>query len=408
MEYVIFLSVAKSLIPKGKLETVKHAFKPVMYDRNMGVGHDGQMAHLFDPLTIRGLTFPNRVFVSPMCEYSGTDGFASDWHLVHLGSRAVGGAGLVLTEATAVLPEGRISPQDLGIWSDDHISPLSRIVRFIHEQGSVAGMQLAHAGRKGSTYRPWDGNGAISENAGGWRKVVAPSAVPFAESYPMPQELSSEGIQEIVAGFAKAAQRAREAGFKVVEIHAAHGYLLHEFLSPLSNRRQDAYGESFENRTRVVREVVTAVRSVWPDDAPLFVRISASDWTDGGWDIQQSVELARELKPMGVDLIDCSSGGNVPRAKIPVGPGYQTPFAERIRRETGMVTGAVGMITSAVQAEQIIANGQADAVIIAREFLRDPYWPLRAARELGQAITWPIQYLRAGPDGSKARTALKK
>ena len=361
------------------------------------------MAHLFDPLSIRDLTFANRVFVSPMCEYSSTDGYANDWHFVHLGSRAVGGAGLVLTEATAIVPEGRISPQDLGIWSDDHIAPLARIVRFIREQGSVAGMQLAHAGRKASTYRPWEGLGTVPESAGGWTNVVAPSAVAFADHYPKPQALTSDGIQEIVAAFAEAARRACEAGFRVIEIHAAHGYLIHEFLSPLSNRRQDAYGGSFENRTRLLREIVAAVRSSWPEGAPLFVRISATDWIDGGWDIQQSVELARRLKEIGVDLIDCSSGGNVAHAQIPVGPGYQTRFAEKIRRETGIMTGAVGMIVSPAQAEHIVATGQADAVIIAREFLRDPYWPLRAARELGQPISWPVQYLRAAPEGAQAR-----
>jgi 2,4-dienoyl-CoA reductase-like NADH-dependent reductase (Old Yellow Enzyme family) len=361
------------------------------------------MAHLFDPLSIRDLTFANRVFVSPMCEYSSTDGYANDWHFVHLGSRAVGGAGLVLTEATAIVPEGRISPQDLGIWSDDHIAPLARIVRFIHEQGSVAGMQLAHAGRKASTYRPWEGLGTVPENAGGWTNVVAPSALAFADHYPVPQALTSDGIQEIVAAFAEAARRACEAGFRVIEIHAAHGYLIHEFLSPLSNRRQDAYGGSFENRTRLLREIVAAVRSSWPERAPLFVRISATDWVDGGWDIQQSVELARALKEIGVDLIDCSSGGNVAHAKIPLGPGYQTTFAEQIRRESGIMTGTVGMIVSPTQAEHVVATRQADAVIIAREFLRDPYWPLRAARELGQSISWPVQYLRAAPEGAQAR-----
>jgi 2,4-dienoyl-CoA reductase-like NADH-dependent reductase (Old Yellow Enzyme family) len=364
------------------------------------------MPHLFDPLSIRDITFANRVFVSPMCEYSSTDGFATDWHLVHLGSRAVGGAGLVMTEATAVLPEGRISPQDLGIWKDEHIEPLARIVRFIHGQGSVAGMQLAHAGRKASTCRPWEGNGAISENAGGWKKVVAPSAIRFADNYPMPQALAVEGIQEVVEAFVAAARRACEAGFRVVEIHAAHGYLLHEFLSPLSNQRTDLYGGSLENRTRIVREVVAAVREVWPEQFPLFVRISSTDWVDGGWDIQQSVELARQLKKLDVDLIDCSSGGNAAQAKIPVGPAYQTPFAEQIRREAGITTGAVGMITTSSQAEEIIAEGRADAVFLARELLRDPYWPLRAARDLGQLISWPVQYLRAAPEGSQPRAAV--
>ncbi len=361
------------------------------------------MPGLFDPLAIRELTFANRVFVSPMCQYSSDDGYANDWHFVHLGSRAVGGAGLVMTEATAVLPEGRISPQDLGIWTDGHIEMLGRIVSFIHEQGSIAGMQLAHAGRKASTRRPWEAPGAVPESEGGWTKVVAPSALPFAETYPMPQALTPDGIQEVVAAFAAAARRACQAGFRVIEIHAAHGYLIHEFLSPLSNRREDNYGGSFENRTRLCREVVTAVRSAWPKELPLFLRISATDWVEGGWDIEQSVKLAGELKPMGVDLIDCSSGGNVPHAKIPVGAGYQTAFAERIRRQTGIMTGAVGMITSPVQAEHIIRTEQADAVFMAREFLRDPYWPLRAARELEQPIAWPVQYLRAGPKGAQPR-----
>ena len=358
---------------------------------------------MFDSLVVRDLKFANRVFVSPMCQYSSTDGYANDWHLVHLGSRAVGGAGLVLTEATAVLAEGRISPQDLGIWSDDHIGPLARIVRFVHEQGSVAGMQLAHAGRKASTYRPWGGQGTVPETEGGWNDVVGPSAVAFADHYPMPKAATKQEIRAIVEAFGEAARRACEAGFRVVEIHAAHGYLIHEFLSPLSNQRTDAYGGSFENRTRILREIVAAVRRSWPERAPVFVRISATEWVDGGWDIEQSIELARQVKELGVDLIDCSSGGNVAQAKIPVGPGYQTPFAERIRRESGIMTGALGMITSAVQAEHILATGQADAVVIAREMLRDPYWPLRAARELGQPISWPVQYLRARPEGAQAR-----
>jgi 2,4-dienoyl-CoA reductase-like NADH-dependent reductase (Old Yellow Enzyme family) len=361
------------------------------------------MPGLFDPLAIRDLTFANRVFVSPMCQYSSRDGYANDWHFVHLGSRAVGGAGLVLTEATAVLPEGRISPQDLGIWDDGHMEMLGRIVNFIHAQGSIAGMQLAHAGRKASTRRPWEAPGAIPEAEGGWKKVVAPSAIAFADTYPMPQALTPDGIQEVIAAFAAAARRACQAGFRVLEIHAAHGYLIHEFLSPLSNRRGDEYGGSFENRTRLCREVVTAVRSAWPKELPLFLRISATDWVEGGWDIDESVKLAGELKPMGVDLIDCSSGGNVPHAKIPVGAGYQVAFAERIRRQTGIMTGAVGMITSPVQAEHIIRTEQADAAIMAREFLRDPYWPLRAARELEQSIAWPIQYLRASPKGAQPR-----
>src|ERR1019366_7478207 len=364
------------------------------------------MPHLFDPLSIRDITFANRVFVSPMCEYSRPEGCGTDWHLVHLGSRAVGGAGLVMTEATAVLPEGRISPQDLGIWKDDHIEPLARIVRFVHEQGSVAGMQVAHAGRKASTYRPWEGNGAIAESAGGWKKVVASSAIRFADNYPMPQALSADGIREVVEAFAGAAGRACEAGFRVIEVHAAHGYLLQEFLSPLSNKRTDSYGGSFENRTRIVREVVAAVREVWPEQFPLFVRISATDWFEGGWDIQQSVELARQLKKLGVDLIDCSSGGNLEQATIPVGPAYQTPFAEQIRREAGIMTGAVGMITAPPQAEQIITEGRADAVFLAPGLLRDPYWPLRAPREPGPPMAWPGQYLRAAPEDSPPRAAV--
>jgi 2,4-dienoyl-CoA reductase-like NADH-dependent reductase (Old Yellow Enzyme family) len=361
------------------------------------------MAGLFDPLAIREVKFANRVFVSPMCQYSSHDGYANDWHFVHLGSRAVGGAGLVLTEATAVLPEGRISPQDLGIWADEHIEMLGRIVSFIHEQGSVAGMQLAHAGRKASTHRPWETPGAISESEGGWKKVVAPSAVAFADTYPMPQALTTEGIQEVVSAFAAAARRACQAGFRVLEIHGAHGYLIHEFLSPLSNRREDDYGGSFDNRTRLCREIVAAVRSTWPKELPLFVRISSTDWIEGAWEVDDSVKLATQLKQIGVDLIDCSSGGNVPHAKIPVGPGYQVAFAERIRREADIMTGAVGMITSPVQAEHIIRTEQADAVIMAREFLRDPYWPLRAARELDQPIAWPVQYLRAGPKDAQPR-----
>src|SRR5579864_3279555 len=300
------------------------------------------MAHLFDPLSIRDLVFANRVFVSPMCEYSSTDGFANDWHLVHLGSRAVGAAGLVFTEATAVLPEGRISPQDLGIWSDEHVGPLARIVGFIHQQGSVAGMQLAHAGRKASTLRPWAGSGAVPQSAGGWQRVVAPSALAFADHYPMPQALTLDGIQEVVAAFAAAARRACAAGFRVVEIYAAHGYLIHEFLSPLSNQRQDAYGGSFDNRTRLLREIVAAVRSSWPAGAALFVRLSATDWIDGGWDVAQSVELARALHGLGVDLVDCSSGGIVPYASVPAGAGYQTPFAEQVRRQAQVMTAAVG------------------------------------------------------------------
>ena len=361
------------------------------------------MPHLLDPLTIRSITFPNRVFVSPMCEYSSEDGFANDWHLVHLGSRAVGGAGLVFTEATAVTPEGRISPQDLGIWKDEHVDMLARIVRFVQGQGSVPGMQLAHAGRKASTYRPWSGTGRINDVDGGWRNVLAPSAIKFADNYALPIEMTPRMLAAAVAAFAAATRRALKAGFRVIEIHAAHGYLLHEFLSPLSNQRTDKYGGSFENRIRFVKDVVTAVRAAWPLELPLFMRISSTDWVEGGWDIDQSVALAKELEPLGVDLVDCSSGGNVSNATIPIAPGYQVPFAERIRREARVRTGAVGLITSPQQAEEIVSTGQADAVVIARELLRDPYFPLRAGRELGQEITWPAQYLRAAPPGAKPR-----
>ena len=364
------------------------------------------MPHLFDPLTLRAVTFPNRVFVSPMCEYSCTDGMANDWHFVHLGSRAVGGAGLVMTEATAVTADGRISPEDLGLWSDAHIEPLARIVRFIHAQGSVAGIQLAHAGRKASTYRPWSGEGTVPADEGGWTNVLAPSAVPFSGTYTRPVALTLDGIRHTVTAFADAARRAREAGFRVAEIHAAHGYLLHEFLSPLSNHRSDDYGGSFANRVRLLLEVVAAVRAVWSEALPVLVRISATDWTEGGWDLPQSIELARLLKAAGVDLVDCSSGGNVSGARIPLGPGYQTSFADQLRRQADIPTGAVGLITTAVQAEHIVFTGQADAVFIARELLRDPYFPLRAARELGQEIAWPVQYLRAGPSGAPARTAI--
>lgn len=361
------------------------------------------MSGLFDPLGIRSLTLRNRIVVSPMCQYSSEDGLATDWHLVHLGTRAIGGAALVFTEATAVTREGRISPQDLGIWKDEQVEPLSRIVRFVQQQGAVAGMQLAHAGRKASTRRPWEGNGAVAESAGGWRRVLAPSPLPFSEDYPQPIGMETRDIAEVVRAFAAAARRACAAGFRVLEVHAAHGYLLHQFLSPLANQRTDRYGGSFENRTRLAREVIAAVREAWPQELPLFVRISATDWADGGWDPEQSVELVRILKTQGVDLVDCSSGGAVPNAKVPVGPGYQTPFAERIRREAGVLTGTVGLITEPVQAEHIIRSGQADVVILAREMLRDPYWPLRAARELGRPMSWPVQYLRAAPAGSAGR-----
>jgi 2,4-dienoyl-CoA reductase-like NADH-dependent reductase (Old Yellow Enzyme family) len=362
---------------------------------------------LFDSLTIRGVTFANRIVVSPMCQYSCEDGFATDWHLVHLGSRAVGGGGLVFTEATAVEARGRISPQDLGLWRDAHIEPLARITQFIHGQRSVAGIQLAHAGRKASMSRPWEGDSKLEESAGGWRDVVAPSAIPFSASYPMPIALTTDGIAAVVRAFGEAARRAREAGYRVIELHGAHGYLLHEFLSPLSNQRTDRYGGSFENRTRIVRETVEAVRAQWPERFPLFMRISATDWTAGGWDVEQSVELARMLGTLGVDLVDCSSGGNVPGVKISIGPGYQTKLAERVRQGAGILTGAVGVITSAVQAEHILRNGQADVVFLARQLLRDPYWPLHAAAELGVNASWPAQYLRAAPAGAPARKTVE-
>ncbi len=362
-----------------------------------------ESTNLFAPVKLRDVTLANRIVVSPMCQYSSSEGFANEWHFVHLGSRAVGGAGLVMTEATAVLPEGRISPQDLGIWSDDHIEPLSRIVRFIHDQGSIAGMQLAHAGRKASTYRPWEGQGYVPEVKGGWRKVVAPSPLAFSDDYAVPEALTEDGIRKVVTSFAEAARRAFDAGFRVLEIHAAHGYLLHQFLSPLSNKRTDRYGGSLDNRLRLVREVVQAVRSRWHEDLPLFIRISVTDWAEGGWDIEQSIELASQLRKMGVDLVDCSSGGTLPHVSIATGPGYQTAFAHRIRREAGIMTAAVGMITSPAQADHIIRSGQADFVVIARELLRDPDWPLRAARELGHSMPWPAQYLRSAPKNSPAR-----
>jgi 2,4-dienoyl-CoA reductase-like NADH-dependent reductase (Old Yellow Enzyme family) len=365
------------------------------------------MSDLFSPISFRGLTLPNRIGVSPMCEYSSDDGFANDWHLVHLGSRAVGGAGLVFTEASAVLPEGRITPNDLGVWKDEHIAALARIVDFLHGQGARAAIQLAHAGRKASMQRPWDGERLLLPAEGGWNDVVAPSSVAFRADYAEPQELDLAGINRVTQAFCVATSRAVRAGFDVVEIHAAHGYLLHEFLSPLSNKRTDAYGGSFDNRIRLLVETVDAVRLVLPAEMPLFVRISATEWTEGGWDVDDSVALARVLKEHGVDLIDTSSGGNVAGAKIPTGPGYQAPFAERIRREAGIATAAVGQITEAAQAEEIVKGGQADLVLLAREMLRDPYWPLHAAEELGVDVSWPAQYLRAAHRTSGAREAVK-
>ena len=352
------------------------------------------MHPLFSPLQLRDLTFRNRIAVSPMCQYSSTDGFATDWHLVQLGSRAVGGAALVMTEAAAVEARGRISPHDLGIWKDEHIEMLARTAAFVRSQGAVAGMQLAHAGRKASTRRPWEGGGVIPESEGGWQ-TVAPSAIPFNPGDPAPAELTASEIQAIVEAFAAAARRALEAGFQLVEIHAAHGYLAHEFLSPLSNQRKDEYGGSFENRTRFALEVTRAVRAVWPASLPLFVRISSTDWAPGGWDIGDSVALSRLLRSAGADLIDCSSGGAVPHQKIALGPGYQVPFAARVRREAEIATGAVGLITTPEQANAVIAAGEADLVLLAREFLRDPYFPLHAAKALGDDLKPPAQYLRA-------------
>ncbi|HEY9900544.1 MAG TPA: NADH:flavin oxidoreductase/NADH oxidase [Pantanalinema sp.] len=353
--------------------------------------------HLFDPLVLRAVSFRNRIGVSPMCQYSAVDGFANDWHLVHLGARAVGGAGLVMVEATAVEAIGRISPQDVGIWSEAHAEPLARLARFLRENGAVAGIQLAHAGRKASTSRPWEGGAPLSSEQGGWETLCAPSAIPFDEGCSVPQALDEAGIRRVVQAFAAAAERAVAAGFSLVEIHAAHGYLLHEFLSPLSNQRSDAYGGSFENRIRLLVEVVEAVRARCPEGMPVFVRISATDWAEGGWDADQSVELARRLKGRGVDLVDVSTGGLVPGAVIPVGPNYQVPFAARIKREALIPTSAVGLISAPEQADAVIREGQADLVLLGREFLRDPYWPLHAAHSLGHEMAWPPQYDRAKP-----------
>jgi 2,4-dienoyl-CoA reductase-like NADH-dependent reductase (Old Yellow Enzyme family) len=365
-----------------------------------------QTNHLFAPLKLRGLTLPNRIAVSPMCEYSSPDGFATDWHLVHLGSRAIGGAGLVLTEATAVSPEGRISPADLGIWKDEHIPAFQRITTFLHEHGSYAGIQLAHAGRKASMSLGWEKSHTIPVSEGGWQPV-APSALRFSEAYPLPTALDRAGMDKITADFVSAAHRARTAGFDVIEVHAAHGYLLHEFLSPLSNQRVDDYGGSFENRTRFPLEVVRAVRAAWPQHLPVFVRISATDWAPESlgqsWDLPQSVAFAKLLKKEGVDLIDVSTGGNHPAQQIPLGPGYQVIHSETIHHEAEISTGAVGMITAPAQADQIIRTGQADLVFLARELLRDPYWPLHAAQHLQQQITWPIQYLRASSSRPEPR-----
>jgi 2,4-dienoyl-CoA reductase-like NADH-dependent reductase (Old Yellow Enzyme family) len=355
--------------------------------------HDS--AHLFAPLRIREVELRNRIVVSPMCQYSSVDGFANDWHLVHLGSRAVGGAALVFTEAAAVIEDGRISPDDLGIWKDEQMEMLARIFAFIETQDAVPAMQLAHAGRKASTSAPWLGGKPLGTSARGWAPIFGASPLPFAEGYQTPQELDHTGIDRISQAFADAARRALQAGARVVEIHAAHGYLLHSFLSPLSNQRSDQYGGSFENRIRFLGQTVEAVRDVWPGKYPLFVRISSTDWTEGGWTGDDSVALARHLKSLGVDLLDCSSGGNVPNARIPIGPGYQLPFAARIRAEAEIATGAVGLITAPEQADQIVRLGEADLVLMAREFLRHPYWPLSAARALHREMKAPVQYGRA-------------
>ncbi len=354
------------------------------------------MASLFDPLTIRGVTLRNRIVVSPMCEYSSSDGFADNWHLVHLGSRAVGGAALVFTEAAAVSPEGRITPNDLGIYRDDHVTKLREIVDFIHSRGAVAGIQLAHAGRKASSARPWDGGKPIAPADGGW-EPLAPSAIPFLPGSAPPLEMSEADIAQTLADFAAAARRAVAAGFRVIELHAAHGYLLHEFFSPLANERSGRYGGSFENRTRLTREVTSTVRAAIPPDVPLFVRISASDWAEEGWTVDDSIALARALAPLGCDLIDASSGGLVQHQQIALAPNYQVPFAERIRSEAGIATGAVGLITDAKQADDIVREERADLVLLARQMLRDPYWPLHAASKLGVDIAWPEQYDRAKP-----------
>ena len=352
------------------------------------------MALLFEPLTIKGITLPNRIVMSPMCQYSAVDGFANDWHLVHLGSRAVGGTGLIIVEATAVVPEGRISYADLGIWKDEHIPNLKRVTDFIKEHGAVAGIQLAHAGRKASAETAWNGGRQIQEGPQSWLPV-APSAVPYHEKDRLPHELSIPEIKSIVAAFKDAAYRALQAGFQVLELHGAHGYLIHEFYSPLSNFRTDEYGGSFDNRTRFLFEILEAVKTVWPPEYPIFVRLSATEWVPEGWTIDDSVNLSIRLAAAGVDLIDASSAANIPKAPIPVAPGYQVPLAEAIRKKGGVASGAVGLITEAVQAEEILRNGQADLIFLGRELLRNPYFPIQAARELGVEIKRPKQYERA-------------
>ena len=354
------------------------------------------MPHLFDPLTLRSVSLRNRIGVSPMCQYSAEDGFANDWHLTHYGARAAGGAGLIIIEATAVEPIGRISPNDLGLWSDEQIEPLARVVRYLRDYGAAPAIQIAHAGRKAGTARPWDGGKPLTGDDGGW-DIVGPSAIPFDDGYRAPAALSAEGIAAIQRAFVQSAERADAAGFDMLEVHGAHGYLMHSFHSPVSNQRSDEYGGSFENRIRFTLQTVEAVRAVWPEEKPLVVRVSCTDWVEGGWTLEESVELARRLKPLGVDLMDCSSGGGSPKAVVPVGAGYQVPFAEAIRRQANMPTAAVGMITQPQQADQIVRNGQADVVLLAREMLRDPYWPLHAAGQLrhSPAAYAPNQYQRA-------------
>ena len=355
------------------------------------------MSHLFTPLTIKSITLRNRIGVSPMCMYSSEDGVANDWHLVHLGARATGGAGLIIAEATAVSREGRISPGDAGIWADKHVEPLARINRFVKAHGAVAGIQIAHAGRKASAARPWEGGGHLADEAGGW-PVVGPSAVAFGgDLKKVPEALSVEGIKQVQSDFVAATKRSLAAGYEWLEVHGAHGYLAHQFLSPLSNARTDEYGGTFENRIRFLLETVKATRAVWPERLPFTVRLSCTDWIEGGWSAEESVELAKRLKAEGVDLVDCSTGGGVNGAKVPVGPGYQVPFAERIRREAGIATAAVGLITEPAQADEIVRSGKADIVLLARESLREPNWPLRAAKalEVKEAVSPPIQYARA-------------
>ncbi|CAG0998530.1 12-oxophytodienoic acid reductase [Methylophilaceae bacterium] len=354
------------------------------------------MSKLFSPLQLRETVFKNRIFVSPMCQYSAVDGLANGWHFVNLGSRAIGGAAMVMAEATGISPEGRITPHCLGIWSDDHVDALQPIVEFIKQQQAIPGIQIAHAGRKGSCDVPWKGSVYLSPDEGGWQ-TLAPSAIPLTPNHAAPKALALAEIDTIITQFVTAAHRALEAGFEVIELHCAHGYLLNEFLSPLTNKRKDRYGGSLENRCRLPLTIAKAIRDFWPQDKPVFVRISATDWVEGGWDITQSIQLAKWLKEIGVDFIDCSSGGLMLDAKIPAAPGYQTTFASRIRTEVGIPTGAVGMISAPAQAEHILVTEQADAVLLARELLRDPYWPLHAAGELHVDIEWPLQYARAKP-----------